>query len=170
MARARLYIAQSLGGYIADDSGGVGWLDRFSDSGTDYGYADFVASIGSLAMGRRTYDQVRTFGDWPYDVPAFVFTSRPLPDPPPGVHATDADPAAFLAGQSADVWLVGGPALVRSFREAGALDEIVLTVLPTLLGDGIHLFDGPQPPAALALVSSEAFPGSAVQLTYHVEG
>lgn len=169
MARARLYVAQSLDGYIADADGGVGWLDRFHGAGTDYGYADFLASVGALAMGRATYDQVRTFGDWPYHKPTFVFTRRPLPDPPPGVHATDADPAAFLSEQQDDVWLVGGAALVRSFREAGALGEIVLTVLPVLLGDGVPLFDGAQPPADLALVSSETFPGGAVQLTYRLE-
>ena len=169
MARARLYVAQSLDGYIADADGGVGWLDAFHGAGTDYGYAAFLASVGALAMGRATYEQVRGFGAWPYAKPTFVFARRRLPDPPPGVRATDADPTAFLAEQQEDVWLVGGAALVRSFRKAGALDEIVLTILPVLLGDGLPLFDGPQPPADLALVSSDSFPGGAVQLTYRLE-
>ena len=86
-------------------------------------------------------------------------------------EVAEGDVAAWLASLRetslrGDVWLVGGGALVRSFREAALIDRYVLSVHPVLLGDGIPLFDGTLPGAALRLIASTSFPSGLVQLTY----
>ncbi|MEL6770847.1 MAG: dihydrofolate reductase family protein [Bacteroidota bacterium] len=169
MPRIVLFIATSLDGFVADADGGVDWL--FTDA--DYGYTDFFDTVGALAMGRTTFDQILGFGPWPYgDVPTTVFTHRPL-DIPEGVPAevAEGDVAAWLASLRetslpGDVWLVGGGALVRSFREAALIDRYVLSVHPVLLGDGIPLFAGALPRADLRLTATTSFPSGLVQLTY----
>lgn len=82
MALTRSYIAASADGYVADADGGVAWLERFTDP-AGLGYGPFYAAVETRVMGRATYDQVRGFGDWPYDDrPTFVVTTRPLDDMP----------------------------------------------------------------------------------------
>ena len=99
MPQTTLYIAASVDGYIADANGGVTWLPSGDSNGNDYGYAAFYASVDALLMGRRTYDQVLTFGEWPYPgKPAYVFTRHPPAAAPPGVEFVSADPAGFLSG------------------------------------------------------------------------
>ena len=172
MPRVVLFLATSLAGFVADVDGGVDWL--FTDA--DYGYTDFFGTIGALVMGRATFDQVLGVVPWLYGaVPTTVCTHRPL-DIPEGAPAevaevAEGDVAAWLASLRetslrGDVWLVGGGALVRSFREAALIDRYVLSVHPVLLGDGIPLFDGTLPGAALRLIASTSFPSGLVQLTY----
>ena len=65
--RIKLYIATSLDGFIAREDGNIDWLTEYENSpATDYGYSEFYASIGTVLMGRKTYEQVLGFGDWPY--------------------------------------------------------------------------------------------------------
>lgn len=177
-----LYIAASLDGFIADRDGGVDWLDRFTDPADgDYGYADFYDGVGALVMGRTTYDQVRGFGDWPYpSKPTVVFAHDPPDADRPDVSFTSGDPAEVVAslrkqmdgdpgsGPGQVLWLVGGGELIASFRERGLIDEIILTVIPVLLGEGVPLFVGAQPEAALRLIDVQRFESDIVQLHYRV--
>lgn len=66
--KIKLYIACSLDGYIAREDGSIDWLTKYEiNPETDYGYSEFYASIGTVLMGRKTYEQVLGFGDWPYE-------------------------------------------------------------------------------------------------------
>ena len=99
MPRVIVYIAMSLDGFIADRDGGVGWLDDIhpSEADGDFGYAEFYDSVGSLIMGRATYDQVLDFGAWPYPgKPTCVFTSNPPGDDHPDVEFVSGNPKAFV--------------------------------------------------------------------------
>ena len=170
MPRVRLYIALSLDGFIADRDGGIGWLDNNVDPAEgDYGYADFYDSVGALAMGRTTYDQVLGFGDWPYpDKPTYAFTHHPPGSEHPDVQFV-TDPARFVTDApwgEGDLWLVGGGKLIAAFRAAGLIDEYILTILPVLLGDGLPLFPGAQPETALQLKEVRHWPSGVVQLRY----
>ncbi|WP_269848941.1 dihydrofolate reductase family protein [Methanosarcina horonobensis] len=79
--RIKLYIACSLDGYIARKDGSIDWLIEYeNNSETDYGYSEFYASIGTVLMGRKTYEQVLGFGDWPYgEKKTYVFTRQKEP-------------------------------------------------------------------------------------------
>lgn len=162
MTRVRGYLATSLDGFIAGPNDEVSWLQEPRESGLPLATAswdeleseglefeDFLAEVGCIVMGRRTYDVVRDMpGDWPYgDTPMLIVTSRPLGDDAPGsVSAATGgvvaaiDHAREIAGGK-DVYVDGG-ATLRGAIDAGLLEHLVITILPTALGDGIPLFAG----------------------------
>lgn len=165
------YIAASLDGFIATAEGSVAWLERFQ--GTDYGYEAFVAGIGTLVMGRATYDQVTAFGAWPYaGKRCLVLSRRGIANPPEGVEAWKGDApslAAHLGGLTERVWVVGGGKLIAGLLAAGAITELDLFVMPELLGRGIPLFAGGHPPAlALRLMETQNWPNGVVRLRYNI--
>ena len=170
MAR-QLYIAQSLDGYIADEEGGVGWLEE-AGGGEDYGYAEFFAGVGAIAMGAATYEQLLGWGVWPYgDVPTWVFTHRSLAVPPGAdVRFTDrraGDVVADLddAAGGGNVWLAGGASLVKQWIDERLLDELILFVVPVLLGGGIQLFERTRP-SRLELEEAKGYRTGFVELRY----
>lgn len=76
MSKIILYIATSLDGYIAKEDGNVDWLSSFDE---DYGYKEFISTVDTIIIGRKTYQQVLTFGEWPYQgLKTFVFTHQEL--------------------------------------------------------------------------------------------
>jgi dihydrofolate reductase len=156
MPRLVYYVAVSLDGYIADAAGSVDWLPQ-TDARIEADYDEFFREIDTLLMGRRTYDQVRGFGDWPYGGKRTrVWTRRPLDDAPSGVAAVAGPPREVVAGLEAEgarrVWLVGGAELAEALRQEGLVDEWILTVVPRTLGEGVPLFGGEQ--AALRVAGS----------------
>lgn len=165
------YIAASLDGFIATANGSVSWLEAFQE--TDYGYAEFFAGIGSLVMGRATYDQVMAFGAWPYaGKPCLVLSRRSLTQPPEGVEAWKGDVvslARHLATQEEQVWVVGGGKLIAGLLAEGAITELDLFTMPILLGSGIALFAGGHPPAQkLSLLETRNWPNGVVRLRYRL--
>ncbi|MDP2319141.1 MAG: dihydrofolate reductase, partial [Acidobacteriota bacterium] len=70
-----VYIATSLDGFIARSNGGIDWLP--APGAEDYGYAEFMDSVDAIVMGRNTFELALTFGDWPYEKPVVVLSSRP---------------------------------------------------------------------------------------------
>lgn len=175
MGQIAYYVAISLDGYIADADGGVGWLPE--DDGEDYGYADFYDGVGALVMGRRTYDQVLGFGQWPYaGKSTYVFTSHPPDDNPFGVEFFAGSAAEFVQSvapnHSGAVWLVGGANLAEQFRREGLIDRFLVFVIPVALGKGIPLFDGDGGVDAtqLRLESVQSYNNGVVGLEYSPAG
>lgn len=170
--RCIAYIAVSADGYIADAGGGLDWLAAYDARA--YGYDAFLASIGTIVMGRSTYDDVLRQGAWPYPgKTAFVLTGRPLPETPAGADARAfADvrelAAAMRVPGGPDVWIEGGGRTLRALLDLGAVDRLDLFVIPVLLGDGIPLFPRAGPRRSLILESTRAFPDGVVALTYGV--
>lgn len=167
MSPITLYAAVSLDGALADADGGVDWLEPFE--GPEGGYEAFLESVDCLVMGSRTYEQVLSFGPWPYgDRPAYVLTSRDLPLATGDVHLVGSAREAVdhIEGHA---WLVGGAAAAGAFLRAGLVDELRLTVVPVLLGDGVALFREAGG-ARLDLLGSRAAPDGSVELHYRVEG
>jgi dihydrofolate reductase len=172
--RVVYFAAVSLDGFIAADDGGVDWLSGLGEG--DGGYDRFFAGVGSLVLGRTTFDQVLGWG-WPYgEKPAAVLTSSPLPE--------DAPASAFAASPSGDltalvarlresapgaVWIVGGGRTANAFLQAGLLEEVELGVMPILLGSGIPLFP-PEGggPRRLELVRAAGSPGGMVSTLHRV--
>jgi len=142
-----VFMAISLDGFIARKDGSLDWLQSGPDDTEDYGYAAFFESIDVLVMGRATFEQVLTFEEWPYGQERVVVqTRRPLEIPPALsliVSASSEAPQDLMrrlqAEGAANVYVDGGTT-VRRFLEAGLIDEITLTRLPVLLGDGVPLF------------------------------
>jgi len=168
VAEVVYYVAASVDGYIATPDGAVDWLAPFHTPGDDHGYAAFLATIGGIVMGRRTYDQVRGLGPWPYTgFDCRVVTSDPLEETPDRV-APVASPAEALAGWAdRRVWLVGGTTLLDGFRAAGLVREYHVFVMPVILGAGVPLFRT-GPAASLRLIYAESQPSGIVELRYRV--
>ena len=147
----------------------MGWLPE-GDS-DDYGYAECYAGVDALVMGRRTYDQVLGFGEWPYaGKPAYVFTSNPPVDNPHGIEFVSASPTEFVQSVAAlcsgAVWLVGGGNLAEQFRLARLIDEYWVFVIPVILGRGVPLFGGDAAPTSLRLESAQTYDDGGVMLRY----
>lgn len=173
MTRIYGFIAASLDGYIADSDGGLDWLTPFDD--VDSGYDAFIAEIGTVVMGRATYEAVRLLpGGWPYaGRRGLIVTSRPLDDTPAGVAAwTEGVPALIdhvRGGSDSEgaAWVVGGGGLQAAFIAAGAFDRLDLFVIPVLLGGGIPLFPpGATPARRLQLEDTERYANGMARLRY----
>lgn len=168
--RIRLYIAASLDGFIAAPDGSVEWLEPFFDA--DYGFEAFISGIGCAVMGRKTYEQVLEFGDWPYpDHDVWVLSRTPLSDLPPRTLAWTDSPAGLVRHLRAtigegDCWLIGGGETLREFEKLGVVEEYEIFIMPVLLGTGIPLFPAPFPEARLELRDVTAWENGAVRLQY----
>jgi dihydrofolate reductase len=173
MSLIRVFIACSLDGFIAGSDGDLSWLPQPSgDDRDDFGWEEFIGSIGCLLMGRATYDAIASMEiPWPHSARhTLVATTRPLRDAPSGVApaAGAIDELIAIADERAgskDVYIDGGN-LIRQALEESLIDEIVITLCPIVLGAGIPLFAGAGRRQELQLRESRDLPGGMVQLTY----
>ncbi|MFT5681808.1 MAG: dihydrofolate reductase [Myxococcota bacterium] len=164
-SRVRVYMACSLDGFIAGPDDDLSWLEPPADAPPPTGgieFEPFMAQIGVMIMGRRTHDVVAGFGQWAYgETPVLVATRRPLTPAAPTVRAVSGDIAAIIeqaravAGEK-DIYLDGGD-LIRQALNAGLIDELIITIIPILLGDGIRLFDGIAQRTSLEFVAHHAY-------------
>ncbi|MDF3931797.1 dihydrofolate reductase family protein [Pseudomonas citronellolis] len=167
------YVASSLDGYIARPDGSVDWLHGYDGQGDDHGYAAFYSGIDALLMGRGTYLWCLDSGGWPYpDKPAIVLTrANQLPQAAPQVELLHLPPSEALASLEARgcqrVWLVGGGSLAGNCLAADLLDEVIVSIIPLLLGAGIPLF-GIGLERRLQLLEQRSFPSGIVQMRYQV--
>lgn len=170
MAIVSLYVATSIDGKIAGPNDDISWLP--DPSADEFGYEAFLASVEALVMGARTYEVGVREGGWPYgDRDAYVFTSRHLQRAAPSVHLTAEKPAALVhrlrSTLQGRVWVVGGARVAGVLLDGGLVDEVVLTVVPVVLNQGIGLFDHVAKPLHLRLREARTLGESgAVQLTY----
>ena len=182
--KATVYIATSLDGFIARADGGLDWLPgaetsaepdtEGSGDGEDYGYAAFMESIDTLVMGRNTYEMVLGFGDWPYQVPVVVLSSRPLEVPAElrgrveVLSGTPGEVVAQLAARGAESLYIDGGVTIQRFLEAGLIQRLIVTRVPVLIGGGIALFGPLQKDIPLRHVETRSFPSGLVQSVYDV--
>jgi len=163
MTKIILYIAVSDDGFIADKQGGVAWLDEFSVGPEDHGFYefhDFYNSIDALAIGNNTYEQILTFGPWPYPgKKSYIFSGSNAVTGKSKADNSDIELGFYdvpsfvkkITTQNVQrLWLVGGAELAYSFYKHGYIDECIITVVPKKLNEGIAL---PAP-----LLSEKNFP------------
>ena len=138
MGRTVYFYAQTLDGYIADADGGIDWLTQHPPGSRIEGgepvleaIEKFVAGVGAFAMGSTTYEYVLENSEtWPYEGPAWIFTTREWPVAEGGDIRFTQAPVAEVHGEMAeaagdrDVWIVGGGGLAQEFHAEGLLDEV----------------------------------------------
>lgn len=169
-AKTILYIAQSIDGYIAASDGSVDFLSCVEEDGEDYGYFDFYKTVDSVIMGANTYEQILGFGDFPYpDKPCYVFTSRAYKSHD-HVEFVNDNPFEWIKRNGDDkpvrYWLVGGSTLIKAFQDQELIDEYIISVIPTMLGSGIPLFQTHKSPFNLKLKDVKSYASGLVQLVY----
>ena len=144
-----VYIATSLDGYIADRDGGVEWLQEIPNpEASDCGFAEFMAGVDAVVMGRVTYETVLGFDcEWPYSKPVIVLsrTLTAVPEELSGkvefLSGPPADVVAHLRGRGFERLYVDGGRTIHGFLGADLIDELIVSTLPILLGGGTPLFD-----------------------------
>lgn len=174
MSSIKLYIATSLDGFIAREDGSVDWLDDLPNPNKlDYGYNDFIRSIDTVIMGRKTYDEVLDFDiDWPYKDCTSHIVSRNAgfqvsTDRTLVLHDLSKKALQEMKENAEkDIWLVGGGELVTAFLNLQAIDEMIIFFMPIILGSGLRLFPGSPAESKYTLVDSQAFETGVVMMTY----
>ena len=169
MHKVVLFIATSLDGYIANPDGTVDWL--FHDA--DYGYTEFMASVDAVVMGRKTWEQAKTFEDVPFAGKQVIVFSRSQSNADASrIRFVQSDPETTIpeikSSVEKDIWLVGGGDLIQQFIASNLIDEFRLFVHPIILGHGIPLFTQQSQRAILSFESSQSFPSGLVELRYRL--
>ncbi|MFK7801755.1 MAG: dihydrofolate reductase family protein [Anaerolineae bacterium] len=174
-----VYLALSLDGYIAKKDGSVDWLHRpeYAVEGEDMGYGALMKSIDALVMGSGTFKQVRSFeGGWPYGKTQVVVLSSKDQAIPADLSAT----VQQMAGTPAEIQTklhaagmqhlyIDGGKTVQDFLAAGLIDELILTTIPVILGEGIPFFGPVKDDIHLTHVKTEAYSSGLVQTHYLVQ-
>lgn len=174
MRKIKLYIAISLDGYIAKSNGSIDWLDAVPNPDkSDYGYYSFYDSIDTTLMGNATYQQVRSF-DIPFPYPDktnFVFSQTPQKDNS-DVKFVYENVLKFVedlkSQKGSDIWLIGGGSLNAFFLKHDLIDEMIVSIMPIILGSGIPLFASKDVEIPLNLKEVLSFESGVVQLVYQM--
>jgi dihydrofolate reductase len=149
MRKIALFIAMSLDGYIADNNGGVNWLaGQGSDTENLDVYSEFVKDIDTVMMGWNTYHQVVTElspDNWVYkDFTTYVFTHKKEKSSEQ-IRFTSENPVSLLkqlkVKDGKDIWICGGAHIIQQLIIEDMIDEYYISVIPTILGGGIRLFE-----------------------------
>jgi dihydrofolate reductase len=174
MPKIKLYIATTLDGFIAREDGSLDWLMSLSNpKEIDHGYEAFFETIDIVVMGRKTYEEVLGFGvEWPYgSCKTYVLSSDPeYSDKTPQTQVlTELNAkqiAMFREKSQKNIWVIGGGEVITRFLNLGAIDEMILSVIPIILGKGIPLFPAEPKETSFSLVGAEAFETGVVNLSY----
>lgn len=167
MKKTVLYIAMSLDGYIADANGGVAWLVGDGSEPENQGsYPEFIKTVDPVIMGYKTYHQVTTElspDQWVYpDKKTYVLTHRNLESSAPIIF-TNQNIETLIAElkneAGLDIWICGGASIINQLIEADLIDRYWITVIPTILGKGIRLFETLERQIDLELIKAESYNG-----------
>jgi len=175
-ATASVFIATSLDGFIARVDGSIDWLLQAQATvppGEDCGYQAFMNTVDGLVMGRKTFEQALDFDPWPYTGKQVVVLSRQgvavpaaLCDSVSVSAEAPADLLARLSAAGARRLYIDGGQTIQGFLRAGLIDELIITVIPVLLGAGRPLFGPLDADVALTHVETRAYPFGFVQSHY----
>jgi len=172
-----VFIATSLDGFIARPDGGIDWLTSGSspESGEDYGYAEFINTIDALVMGRKTYEVVASFAKWPYGKRSvYVLSSGyqeagvALSQTVTGTAASPEKLARLLSSQGVRRVYVDGGKTIQGFLRVGLINDMTITLVPILLGEGIPLFGKTGRVIRLRHLETKSYPNGFVQSRYDV--
>jgi dihydrofolate reductase len=174
-----IHMVASLDGMIAKKDNSVSWFettDSYEKGSTGQDAAEFLKTIDCYVMGARTYEhalQLSASYGWAYgDTPTIVLTHHDLPVERPNVELYSGNLDTLvndrLKPRFKNVWVVGGAALAKDFLRANLADEIRLSVLPIILGDGTPFFDHIGQEQALHLKDVTAYKTGMVELCYEI--
>jgi dihydrofolate reductase len=166
-----LYISASLDGYIAKPNDDLSFLSLVEKEGEDYGYLTFLDTIDTIIMGRKTFDWVmKQVPEFPNaDKKTYIITRNPRPSNG-NISFFSGDLKALVnrlkSEPGKDIFCDGGAEIVHALLKENLIDEIILSVIPVLLGNGIPLFKEGRPEQNLSLVSYKSFEKGLVQMHY----
>jgi dihydrofolate reductase len=177
--KVTIHMVSSLDGIIAKRDNSVLWFestDNYKNGVAEENTEEFMKTIDCFVMGSRTYEHAlelsKNFG-WAYgDVPTIVISHRNLPIERKNIEIYSGDLDKFvnerLKLNYKNVWLVGGAMLAKEFLRLKLADEIRLSVMPVILGDGTLFFDYVGLEQPLHLKNITAYKNGMVELWYEI--
>jgi dihydrofolate reductase len=167
-----LYISMSLDGFIAGEDNDLSWLSIVEKEGEDYGYFQFISTIGGYIVGRKTYDKVvEMVGNFPQakDFPCYVITRQNIPSQE-NITFYNGEIRALIQKikkeTDKNIYCDGGGEIVKLFMDNDLIDRFIISIIPTILGNGKRLFIGNTASRKLKLKDTKRFETGLVQLTY----
>jgi dihydrofolate reductase len=174
--RASVFVGASVDGFIARPNGGLDWLP---EDGEPHGYEEFIASVDTLVIGRKTFETVLGFGGWVYGTKRIVVLSST----PIDLSEAKARGGVVeqMGGPPAEIWsrleasgaqhlYLDGGITVQGFLRAGLVQRLVITRVPVLIGEGIPLFGSLPGDVRLHHVATRSYPSGLVQSEYEIGG
>lgn len=170
-----VYIATSIDGYIAKKDDGLDWLEAFNppseNLNEDYGFKKFLSNVDALVMGKNTYKIASSASVWPYQGKRVIVLSSSL-------HSI-GDKAEIYAGnihhlikklysEGIKHIYVDGGKTISQFLNEELIDELIISIIPIILGSGIPLFNNILHESWCHLLSSQAYSNGLVQLHYEI--
>jgi len=171
--KVSVFVGTSLDGFLARPNGELDFLP--AGGGEAHGYDEFIVSVDTIVIGRKTFETVLAFESWPYgDRRVVVLSSRPV-DPTAGgkgaVEHMSGPPAEIvsrLAASGARHLYVDGGITIQRFLRAGLVDRLTITRVPVLIGEGIPLFGTLERDISLRHVATRHYPSGLVTSEYEV--
>lgn len=167
MRKVTLFIAMSLDGYIADAQGKVDWIEGQGDDTENIdSYSEFVKDVDTVVMGWNTYNQIVTElspDEWIYDeLTTYVITHRECISSEK-MNFIDTDPVELVKRLRIEngkgIWICGGANVIHQLVNKDMIDCYYITVIPTLLGTGIRLFEDSKKEMKLKLLKTQCYDG-----------
>lgn len=162
-----LFIAMSLDGYIAGENGNVDWLGgQNSDQENMDSYSNFIKDVDTVVMGWNTYQQIVTElspEEWVYaDLTSYIITHREAVSTN-NIKFTGKDVCGIVnelkQQEGKKIWICGGANIVQQLVKADLIDEYYISVIPTILGSGIRLFETSPKEIKLKLIHTQTYNG-----------
>lgn len=173
MRKLTIYIATSLDGFIAKPNDNLSFLKLVEKEGEDYGYAEFTATIDTIILGRKTYDWVlKEIGSSHYDngdrnVYVITRTEKPSVGKTTFYTGDLTELVQQLKSQNGkNIYCDGGAEIINELLKKDLTDEMIISVIPVLLGNGTRLFKEDRPEQLLELVSTKTFETGLIQMHY----
>ena len=166
-----LYIAVSLDGYIAKPNDDLSFLSIVQKDGEDYGYSEFLKSVDTVILGRKTYDWVMQhapeFSHEDKNTYVITRTARPTIGKTNFYTGILKDLISKLKSeQGKNIFIDGGAEIVNELLKDNLIDEFIISLIPILVGNGTKLFKDGRPEQILELVSTKQFDTGLTQLHY----
>ena len=173
MRKISLFIAMSLDGYIAKPNDDLSFLKIVEKEGEDYGYAEFTDTVDTLIIGRKTYDYVvREIGSSHYDNgqrDVYVITRTERPPVGRTIFYTGNMTGLVKRLKSENgknIYCDGGAEIINELLKHDLIDELIISVIPVLLGNGTRLFKDNRPEQKIEFVGAKSFETGLTQLHY----
>jgi dihydrofolate reductase len=173
MRKLSLFIATSLDGYIAKPNDDLSFLKLVEKDGEDYGYSEFTANIDTIILGRKTYDFVlKEIGSSHYDngqrdVYVITRTERPKIGRTTFYTGNLTELVQQLKSESGlNIYCDGGAEIINELLQHDLIDELIISIIPVLVGNGTRLFKDSRPEQELEFMSAKSFDTGLIQLYY----
>lgn len=166
MKKVKLFIAMSLDGYIAYQNGDVGWLEGHGNDKVVDAYSEFIKDIDTIVMGWNTYYQIITElapREWIYDdFKTYVLTHKET-ESSNKIEFVNHLPSELIKKLCKEdgkhIWICGGANIVQQLIKEDLIDCYYITIIPTILGSGIRLFDNIDHEIKLRLLKTQTYNG-----------